>query len=291
MAGLTSSSNENTNDLSTRYHYNDIRAIIIDNDATAALGVSVALGRLGVKVIAELSRIEDAAKYQAELVCCDLVLSREGVVLQGADGVWSLVRQGRNVLALSSVARPNEVGDVIGVGALGFIDRGNIDWDDFALAVGEVGMGQRHLSRSLISRLLTDLSQRPLPSALELDLKSQAQLEALLFRRDAVLGNYQTQELEALKRRVWSVWGKRTAAHHLDLTTRHLEILRRFHLGESASVIAKALNVSVRTIQADQDRIKSILYETYRKDLKREAACRLVWQLVDGQVVWGSSVG
>lgn len=266
-------------------------ALVIDNDATAALGVSVALERLGVKVVAEISRIEEATAYPADLVCCDLVLSREGLALQGAAGIAELVSRGRHVLALSSVARSYEVGNVIGVGALGFIDRDNLDWGDFGVAVGDVGTGRRHLSRSLAARLLADLHERPLPDRLELNQGARQLLEDLFIEGDAVLKSLASQELDALTDRVWSAWSRRAIRYRLELTERHLELLRRFHDGASAEAIAKAMNVSIGTIHADQDRIKAVLFATYGKDLKREAACRLVWQLVDGQLMWGDRNG
>lgn len=266
------------------------RAVVIDNDATASLGVKVALERLGITVVAELSRIEEAEACPAELVCCDLVLSREGLALQGAAGVAELVSRGRQVLALSSVARSHEVGNVIGAGALGFIDRDDLDWDDFARAVADVGAGRRHLSRSLAARLLSDLHERPLPESLELDGGSRQHLEAIFAKGDVALAALALQELEALTARVWAVWSRRAVRYRLELTSRHLEVLRRFHDGESAEQIGRALRVSPRTIQADQDRIKAMLFATYGRDIKREAACRLVWQLVDGQLAWGKNL-
>ncbi|KJF16274.1 hypothetical protein AXFE_28750 [Acidithrix ferrooxidans] len=263
------------------------RALVIDNDATAALGLSVALERLGVSVVAEISRIEESVDYPAEIVCCDLVLSREGRALQGAAGVAELVSQGRNILALSSVARANEVGDVIGVGALGFIDRDNLDWGDFGIAVGDISGGQRHLSRSLAARLLSDINDRPLPGNFELSQSSKHLLEELFAKGDEVLRAIPTQDLVAITSQIWSTWSRRTIRYRLNLSERHLELLRRFHDGASPEAIAKAMNVSIGTVHADQDRIKAVLLATYGKDLRREAACRLVWQLVDGQLRWG----
>ncbi len=289
MAGMISTTKV-TSELEAR-PVGDMRAIVIDNNSAAALGLSMVLERLGFTVVAELSRIEDAASYPAELVCCDLLLSREGLALQGAAGVAELVSQGRNVLALSSVARSHEVGDAIGVGALGFMDSDDLDWDDFALAVADVGIGRRHLSRTLAARLLADLHERPLPQEHELNQRAQADLESLFRKGEGALRPYPSQERDALSARVWSVWSRRAVRYRLELTPRHLEILRRFHEGKKDKVIAEALHVSVGTIHADQDRIKAMLFATYGKDLKREAACRLVWQLVDGQLTWGKTEG
>jgi len=267
----------------------EMQALIIDNDATAALGVRVALERLGVNVIAEVSRIEDASSYSADLICCDLVLSRQGLALQGAAGVAALTSEGHRVLALSSIARSHEVGNVIGAGALGFIDRDDLDWADFAVAVGDVGNGRHHLSRTLAARLIADLHERPLPPDLELDHGARELLDALFAKGETFLSAIPLQERVALGSKVWLVWSRRAARYRMELTPRHIEILRRFHNGETTDVIARALNVGVRSIQSDQDRIKAMLYAAYGKDLRREAACRLVWQLIDGQVSWGSS--
>jgi DNA-binding NarL/FixJ family response regulator len=267
----------------------EMQALIIDNDATAALGVRVALERLGVNVIAEVSRIEDASSYSADLICCDLVLSRQGLALRGAAGVAPLTSEGHRVLALSSIARSHEVGNVIGAGALGFIERDDLDWADFAVAVGDVGNGRHHLSRTLAARLIADLHERPLPPDLELDHGARELFDALFAKGETFLSTIPLQERVALGSKVWLVWSRGAARYRMELTPRHIEILRRFHNGETTDVIARALNVGVRSIQSDQDRIKAMLYAAYGKDLRREAACRLVWQLIDGQVSWGSS--
>ncbi|MHB8190873.1 MAG: hypothetical protein ACYDHP_10760 [Ferrimicrobium sp.] len=285
---ITSRSADNTA-VATRC--SGMRAIVIDNDVTAALGVTVALERLGVRVVAEVSRIEDAREHPAEIVCCDLSLSRDGLVLQGAAGIAALTSQGRQVLALSSIARSTEVGDVIGAGALGFIDRETLDWADFGAAVADVGTGNRHLSRALAARLLADLHERPLPAELELDDDARGLLETLFSKGTAILHSTPGAELESSNFRIWSAWSRRAARYRLELTQRHLKMLHLFHEGANANAIAKALNISIGTVQGDQDRIKSLLFAAYGKDLKREAACRLVWQLVDGQLGWGNTLG
>jgi len=99
--------------------------------------------------------------------------------------------------------------------------------------------------------------------------------DALFAKGETFLSTIPLQERVALGSRVWLVWSRRAARYRMELTPRHIEILRRFHNGETTDVIASALNVGVRSIQSDQDRIKAMLYAAYGKDLRREAACPL----------------
>ena len=265
----------------------EITAIVIDDNITGSLGVKVALNKLGIDVVSEVNTIEDALGLSAQIVCCDLSLSRTGLVLQGAEGVEALVRAGKNVVAMSVIALPNQVGDVVGAGALAYLDRAEFQWEDFALAVKDVVTGQRHLSKSLAARLLSDLNRRPLPDSLELDSRSQEMIRELLLHDKST--QIQSQELDALTSKIWSVWAKRRTSYKLTLSKRQLEMLRLFHLGIDVKSIARELKVAIRTVQADQDKVKTLIYQTYGKDLKREAACRLVWQIIDGQIRWANA--
>lgn len=270
-------------------HKSHLKAIIIDDDTTAALGVNLALSRLSVEVVAQVATIEQALEFDSDIVCCDLSLSREGNILQGASGIEVLASHGRKVLALSVIAREALVGDVIGAGALAYMDKTELDWSEFKNAVGDVAAGVKHLSRSLASRLLIDLKKRPLPPAMELDSRAQAALEYFLTHKQVVDSQGYGQETQALKDRIWSVWAKRRITYAVSLSPRQLEMLRLFHGGFDAGKIAKELNIAVRTVQADQDKVKQMLFSAYGIDLKREAACRMVWELLDGQVSWGKS--
>jgi DNA-binding NarL/FixJ family response regulator len=263
-----------------------LSAVVVDDDTTTALGVVTALERSGTRVVAEVSRVEEAP-IGADLVCCDLVLGRSPEFLQGAAGVAFLAARGERVLALSALARAVDVGDVIGVGALGYLDRHALDWGEFEDAVAVVGRGRRFLSRSLAAKLLTDLTERPLSPARELDRRAREYLFAVFDEGGETAAGWPSHERDAALQRIWATWSRRAAAYRLELSPRQREGLRLFHQGANAAQVAGMLHVSSRTIQTDQDRIRSAVANAYGVELKREAACRLAWALVDGELVWG----
>ncbi|MHB8189997.1 MAG: helix-turn-helix transcriptional regulator [Ferrimicrobium sp.] len=259
-----------------------LRAVVIDDDIAVVMGLGVALSRLGVEVVGEFSSTEQMSSAGTGFISCDIVLA--GAAMDGAAGLRGLTQFGYRVLALSAMARPIEVGNAIGAGALGYLDRRDFDYGELSRNVFIVAKGKRCLSRSLATNLILDLRERPLPHGVELDERAKGFLEVVSTGVDPNWVNLPMQERSAALERVWAAWSRRLSFYGLSLTQRQLQILELLDQGWNAEVIAEELNVSVGTVRGDQDRIKTLLRDAYGLDLKRDSACRKVWYLISGQL-------
>lgn len=272
-----------------------LRVVVVDDDDYSAHGVATDLEALGLEVVAELRRVDEidgdvqGSEMAPDVICCDVRLDTTGTAYRGPAGVCHLAELGYRVLAMSTNATPIEVGDAIGSGALGYLEKRRNDPAALAAAVETIGEGRQHCSRALARALLADLRIRPLGAHEELDDSARRLLEQAFDAGGAEMVASHPTEIAAGLQRIWSVWAKRSARHRLELTERQERIVELTVFGADVDTIAKTIGMtSTRTVQVEQDKLKMLLYSTYGIDLPRDRACRRIAALRSGELPAGA---
>ena len=205
-----------------------------------------------------------------------------GLNPQNADTLSTLVKAHRQVIVYSSSVGSRHIGDAIGAGVLGYVERYSLDQEEIARQLHLASQGTRCVSRGLARRLLADMESRPLSPSVEIDDKAVASLRRWSEQGClGVVGQRQWEEAGII-RSIWNTWAKRAKVYRLELTDRQVEILAALDRGLSVGEIAEILSVSVATVRADQDRVKERVAEIIGTELKRDTACRRAWYLLHG---------
>ncbi|WP_298207784.1 LuxR C-terminal-related transcriptional regulator [Ferrimicrobium sp.] len=254
------------------------KVLLIEEDDLIARGMTAVLNDLGWDLPIRVGRVNEVSRSTLERTPVVLV----GLTPQNTDSIPPLIKECCHVVVYSSSVGSRHVGDAIGAGVLGYLERNPFDPEELSRQLQLTLQGTRHVSRGLANRLLDDMGQRPLPQSQELDDVAVGYLrrrgeQAYL----GVDGAHRWEEI-GLIQHIWSTWARRAQAYRLDLTERQVAILAALDRGLSVGEIAETLFVSVATVRADQDRVKERVAEIIGTELRRDTACRRAWHLMHG---------
>ncbi|WP_298347448.1 LuxR C-terminal-related transcriptional regulator [Ferrimicrobium sp.] len=254
------------------------KALLIEEDDLIARGMAGMLEDLGWEVPIRVRALCEVSRSSLERTPLVIV----GLTPQNADIVSSLAHGNHQVVVYSSSVGSRHIGDAIGAGALGYVERHSLDQEELTRQLHLASQGVRCVSRGLARRLLVDMESRPLLPSIEIDNTARAYLQRWSDQGCiGVAGQRQWEEAGVIQG-IWNTWAKRTQTYRLKLTDRQVEILAALDRGLSAGEIAEMLFVSVATVRADQDRVKERVADIIGTELKRDTACRRAWHLMHG---------
>ncbi len=130
--------------------------VVIDDHPVTGAGLAAQLSQQGFDVAAVITAVEELAA-PGDMVVCDLRLPGRS----GPDAIGFLIERGCRVLATSGVAMPEEILDVIAIGARGFVPK-TAPIPVFIRAIGDVASLSYFVSAELAHLILADAELRPL---------------------------------------------------------------------------------------------------------------------------------
>lgn len=253
-------------------------ALLIEEDDLIARGMGGMLSDIGWRSPTRVRALREVSRSGLERSSVVIV----GLTPQNADALSNLGQADCHIIVYSSSVGSRHVGDAIGAGSLGYVERYSLDQDELSRQLHLAAQGARHVSRGLAHRLLNDMELRPLPETMEIDSTAVNYLQRRSQQAYLGVGHVRQWEEAGVIQSIWTTWAKRAETYRLELTQRQIAILAALDRGLSVGEIAEMLFVSVATVRADQDRVKERVAEIIGTELKRETACRRAWHLMHG---------